>query len=412
MAKLVKIIRSPFLWAATIGACLPLLAWSLLPVASEAQTSGDKLQDIQSQIDHKRKEVGERKDYEGTLVKDINYHTSKVEKLENSIGSLRRTQIQIQTKLDTRKEELFKIQDDLRKQRALSVKYSERLKRSKKILSTRLRELYMADDPDVLSAVLSVDGFSDLIERGELLNKLREQDKRIVTMVRDAKQDADRAKEKLGSLENAQQKKMASIVKSRDAIAENKQQLVDRRAEFASARAQKQAVLNSSKAKTHHLEEDLAGLEAASEKIGNAIRSAQSPGSQPAGPVKPGSGGFIWPINSSITSPFGPRWGRMHTGLDLEGVTGDPIRAAKSGTVIVAGGGAGYSGYGIVTVIDHGGGVSTLYAHQSSLAVSNGAKVKQGQVIGRVGCTGHCFGDHLHFEIRINGNPVNPAGYL
>ena len=99
----------------------------------------------------------------------------------------------------------------------------------------------------------------------------------------------------------------------------------------------------------------------------------------------------------------------MHEGIDIAAPSGTPIRAAQAGTVILA---APTSGYGNYTCIDHGGGLSSCYAHQSSYAISVGASVGQGEVIGYVGCTGSCFGDHLHFEIRVNGAAVDPLGYL
>jgi murein DD-endopeptidase MepM/ murein hydrolase activator NlpD len=99
----------------------------------------------------------------------------------------------------------------------------------------------------------------------------------------------------------------------------------------------------------------------------------------------------------------------MHTGIDIGVPYGTPIHAAAAGTVIYCG---WEEGYGNFTVIDHGGNLATAYAHQSSIAVSCGQHVEQGQVIGYVGCTGHCFGPHLHFEVRINGEPVDPLGYL
>jgi murein DD-endopeptidase MepM/ murein hydrolase activator NlpD len=118
---------------------------------------------------------------------------------------------------------------------------------------------------------------------------------------------------------------------------------------------------------------------------------------------------LIWPVNGPITSPFGWRWGRMHEGIDIGVGYGTPIHAAAAGTVAYCG---WMSGYGNLVAIDHGGGLSTAYGHQSSIAVGCGQSVSQGQVIGYVGCTGHCFGPHLHFEVRVNGNPVDPLGYL
>ena len=114
-------------------------------------------------------------------------------------------------------------------------------------------------------------------------------------------------------------------------------------------------------------------------------------------------------MSAPITSPFGWRWGRMHEGIDIGAAYGTPIHAAASGTVIYCG---WEEGYGNLTVIDHGGNIATAYGHQSSIAVSCGQQVSQGQVIGYVGCTGHCTGPHLHFEVRVNGNPVDPLGYL
>jgi murein DD-endopeptidase MepM/ murein hydrolase activator NlpD len=103
------------------------------------------------------------------------------------------------------------------------------------------------------------------------------------------------------------------------------------------------------------------------------------------------------------------RWGRLHAGIDIAVPSGTPIRAADSGRVVLA---AYTSGYGNYVCIQHNSSLSTCYAHLSSYATSSGAAASQGQVIGYVGCTGHCFGDHLHFETRVNGSPVDPMGYL
>jgi murein DD-endopeptidase MepM/ murein hydrolase activator NlpD len=128
-----------------------------------------------------------------------------------------------------------------------------------------------------------------------------------------------------------------------------------------------------------------------------------------AGPIRRGSGDFIWPINGQFTSPFGQRWGRLHAGIDLAAPTGRPIRAAASGRVILA---APTGGYGNYTCIAHNSSISTCYAHQSRFGARVGESVRQGDVIGYVGNTGHSFGAHLHFEVRIGGRPVDPMDYL
>ncbi len=120
-------------------------------------------------------------------------------------------------------------------------------------------------------------------------------------------------------------------------------------------------------------------------------------------------------VVSQITSPFGYRvhpilgTRRLHTGIDMSAGSGTPIRAAASGRVILA---AYYGGYGNAVIIDHGGGISTLYAHQSRIAVSKGSQVGAGDTVGYVGSTGFSTGPHLHFEVRQNGTPVNPVSYL
>jgi murein DD-endopeptidase MepM/ murein hydrolase activator NlpD len=150
-------------------------------------------------------------------------------------------------------------------------------------------------------------------------------------------------------------------------------------------------------------------LQAESDRIAQLARDS-------GGGAPMGNGTFIWPVNAPITSGFGYRTDPVtgaqafHSGLDLGAACGTPIKAAGTGVVISAGFNTG--GYGNMTLINHGGGLSTLYGHQSSIIVSAGQNVSQGQVIGYVGSTGKSTGCHLHFEVRVNGNPVDPRGYL
>lgn len=122
-----------------------------------------------------------------------------------------------------------------------------------------------------------------------------------------------------------------------------------------------------------------------------------------------GSGRLIWPITGPLTSPFGPRWGRLHAGIDISAPAGTPIRAADSGRVALAG---WQGGYGLYTCVNHTASLSSCYAHQSRLGTSQGAAVRKGQVIGYVGNTGQSFGNHLHFETWVRGRPVDPMGFL
>jgi murein DD-endopeptidase MepM/ murein hydrolase activator NlpD len=144
-------------------------------------------------------------------------------------------------------------------------------------------------------------------------------------------------------------------------------------------------------------------------EVRETLRQMRNGGGDDADPLRRGKGGMVWPINGQFTSPFGQRWGRLHAGIDLAAPTGRPIRAAADGRVILA---SPTGGYGNYTCIAHGSSISTCYAHQSRYGVSVGDSVSEGDVIGYVGNTGHSFGAHLHFEVRIGGRPVDPMDYL
>lgn len=127
------------------------------------------------------------------------------------------------------------------------------------------------------------------------------------------------------------------------------------------------------------------------------------------GPVSGGGGALLMPVGGSISSPFGQRWGRLHAGIDIAVPAGAPIRAAETGRVVIA---SPTGGYGNYVCLQHTRALTTCYAHLSRFLTSTGDVLRQGEVLGLVGCTGHCFGDHLHFETWVRGRPVDPMPYL
>jgi murein DD-endopeptidase MepM/ murein hydrolase activator NlpD len=255
--------------------------------------------------------------------------------------------------------------------------------------------------------ILESDGFADLLERAEFMQRVSQQDARIIDRVREAKAEAVAAEKRLDALEEKLRKIAAEVARRAAEVDAIKDRLVDRQQEFQGARAVKARALATTRDHRRNLEGDLAALEKEQAAVLARLQSAQGGGS--AGPIRQGSGSLIWPVNGPVVSGFGMRWGRLHAGVDIAVPAGTPIRAADSGRVVLLGWTGGYGNY---TCIDHGSSLSTCYAHQSRYGTSMGASVSQGQVIGYVGCTGHCFGDHLHFETRVNGSPVDPMGYL
>src|SRR3954452_698124 len=390
-------------------AVIPLALWAVLPMLSDGSVQGQAAS-IGSKIDRKKRLIEAKKGRERVLSSTITRYSKRIGSLQGDITVLERKQVAIQTDLDNKRAELSRIQEQLRQERIRLARLRARLAEAQNALPKRLVELYKADKPDVITVVLESDGFADLLERTEFMKRVSDQDSRIIDRVRTARDDAKKTAAHLAVLEKRQITVADAIAARRDAVSRVRVQLVDRRDAFARVRSAKSTALASTRDSRQHLEGDLALLEKENAKIQARLASAQN-GSGPvaAGPIKPGSGGLIWPVNGPVVSPFGMRWGRLHAGVDIAVPSGTPVHAAKSGRVLIAG---WVSGYGNYTCIGHGSGLSTCYGHQSSIGVSVGQSVSQGQVIGSSGCTGHCFGPHVHFETRINGAPVDPMGYL
>jgi murein DD-endopeptidase MepM/ murein hydrolase activator NlpD len=271
------------------------------------------------------------------------------------------------------------------------------------VLAARLVEIYKADSPDALTVILSADGFGDLLERAEFLDRISDQDREITDRVRGLRDQAQDQAVELAKLEEREQLAAERILRERDQIASAQNQLLSSRDQLASARADKRGALASVRAEKNEAMEDLASLEAEQARVAGALQGSP-------GPIKQGSGQLIWPLNGPVTGVFGEvRPGHLHSGVDIAVPEGTPIRAADSGRVALMGWVGGYGNY---TCVQHTASMSTCYGHQSSFATSNGASVTQGQVIGYSGNTGNSTGPHLHFEVRINGSPVDPMGYL
>jgi len=276
-------------------------------------------------------------------------------------------------------------------------------------LNARLVEVYEQGDVDSVDVILGASSLSDLVDGLDYVNQVGAADERIATSVGRAKASAREAREGTRKLRVVVATETRAVEARTEQVRAVRHELVSNRRELVSVRSTTRVSLESVRASEREAVGEAQALEQVSASLGAQIQAAQSASSYSPPSTSPSSSGFIWPVNGPVTSPFGVRWGRMHTGIDIGVRYGTPIHAAASGNVIYA---DWMDGYGNLVFIDHGSGLSTGYAHQSSIAVSNGQTVTQGQVIGYVGCTGHCFGPHLHFEVRVNGAPVDPLGYL
>lgn len=378
---------------ATVGAIVAALTalYLALPMGSNAKSAAELQQDI-----------ARKRAKEGVLTSEIQGMSSKIRGLQGRIRKLQARQNTIQADLDRKEARQREIAVELKRTRARLARLKARLAHGKKVLSKRIVAVYKAGEPDILTVALQSDGFAQLVERTTYLHEVAKQDKRVILAVTGLKDETKRETVKLAKLEAEASRLVAQVKARRDEVASAKGQLADRRGDLSSARNSRQSTLAHVSSSRREDEEDLAAMQRSSNAVQGYLQ-------QDAGPIKHGTGRFIYPINGTFTSPFGPRWGRLHAGIDLAAPSGTPIRAADGGRVRYAG---WMSGYGNYTCIQHSGSLSTCYAHQSSIGVSVGQQVKQGQVIGAVGNTGHSFGAHLHFEVRVNGSPVDPMGYL
>jgi murein DD-endopeptidase MepM/ murein hydrolase activator NlpD len=372
-------------------------------VASRKQAIDARLQAVQAKI--ARAEQRERE-----LAADIASVNGQIRDLASQVGVVSVRLAPLERDLALHKEKLDRLNELYRVQTERFEFYRHEYDALIDRLGNRLIDLYEGGESGSLEVLLSARSFSDLISQADYIQAVGVQDKNISGQVGTAKQRVHEQREHTKRFRALAAAETRTIAIRTSQVRALRDQLLASKNRLAAARAAKRESLrNVAESKQEYLHE-AAGLAQASASLSSQIQSAQSSNSySPPGDTTLSAAGFIWPVNGPVTSGFGMRWGRMHEGIDIGVGSGTPIHAAASGRVVYSG---WMDGYGNLVAIDHGRGISTAYGHQSSLAVGNGQIVTQGQVIGYVGCTGHCFGPHLHFEVRINGSPVDPLGYL
>ena len=263
-------------------------------------------------------------------------------------------------------------------------------------LGKRVRDIYIHGQISYLDVLFGAKDFNDLMTRMDFLKRIIRRDYNLVTEVAAVKDQ----------LELAQ----AELEKDRETQAEQESRAHKARLDMEEMVGRQQALIERLKTDKALIDQQYEELMAASRQVGAMIRERGDGGVQASG-----AGAMIWPISGPVTSEFGwrvhPITGsqRFHSGVDIGGDYGQSVHAAQSGTVEYAG---WISGYGNAVIINHGGGITTLYGHNQSLAVSEGQSVSQGQTIAYCGSTGNSTGPHCHFEVRRNGEPVSPYSYL
>jgi murein DD-endopeptidase MepM/ murein hydrolase activator NlpD len=388
-----------------------LLACLLLVVSPALGQDGvgERKQVIDARIDVLAKKIDVARQREGILSSQIAVVTSKIRGLQDDVDSASARLGQLEAVLALHERKLDRLNQLYQVQTRKLVFLQRQHKAAMERLNRRLVEIYTSDPTSALTVVLEAASFSDLLDQLEFLNDIGTQDERIAREVEVAKlamQETRNATRKTRKQVAATTRIVATRTAEQRAV---RDRLAWSQRQLATARRDKRATLATVQENKQHALDHMRSLQAQSAELGARIRSAQSSVIVPGPTGQASAAGFVWPVHGVLTSSFGWRWGRMHEGIDLAVPTGTPVVAAAAGTVIVAG---WLGGYGNLVVVDHGNGFSTAYGHNTSVAVGFGQSVAQGQLVAYSGNTGHSTGPHVHFEVRINGSPVDPLGYL
>ena len=291
----------------------------------------------------------------------------------------------------------------------------------KEIFNRRAVMAYMGgqgrplDDLSLAGELLSnPSDLTDVARRSEIVKGVSEQDNDAYERLTETQHQLAAEEVALTAARDRAKKRSADAQSAVAAVARLKKDQEAAKAELDQRIAALAAEADALAAEQTKLEELIKQRQAALEAARKARAAAgQAVGNGLSRLPRTGAGispsGFIWPVNGVLTSGYGPRWGRMHTGIDIGAPSGTPIKAAKAGEVIFTG---WLGGYGNAVILDHGDGVATLYGHQSRIGCTEGQILNQGDILGFVGTTGHSTGNHLHFEVRVDAEPRNPRPYL
>ena len=394
---------------------LLLLALGLVLAAPAG--AGDNFGDQKAAVDAKlatlHAKIARAQAKESALTSQIGSLTSQIKTLEVQVGDVSSKLATLQSDLALHQRRLDKLNQLFHLQtiryRYLKHEYTLALRR----LNLRLIDIYKQDEPTTVDVLLAARSFNDVLDQLDYLGAIAKQDKTVAGQVATAKRQIKRQRAATTKVRRSVKQETHVINARVQQQAILRGELLSSRGKLAGARSDKSRALVITRKQVQDEIQESKALESASAQLAAKLRA----GSTQAGSVAaggstsepPSSSGFAWPLSGPITSPFGMRWGTLHPGIDIGVPTGTPIHAAGNGTVVWCG---WMSGYGNLVMIDHHNGLATLYGHQSRIAVSCNQQVTQGETIGYVGCTGFCTGPHLHFEVRLNGNAVDPLGYL
>ena len=373
-------------WKRILSAIL-LLSFVLFAVtpalADELEEKKQELTNIQQQAEEAQRKAEQARSKERSISEQLRRIQGELDSAQDEFESIN--------------DQLENTEEQIQSNTELATRLTAKMQSQTKVLHRRIRDIYKNGQVNYVDVLFGAKDFNDFVSRMDILKRILAYDNALIQSTKADRQALEKAKAQLES--------------DRLKIIDLRKQAAVKRDQVAGRRQERQGVLNAATYEREMAERAYRELIETSKQIETMIRKIQSGEKNVGG----STGTMLWPADGEITSPFGwrvhPIFGtqRLHTGIDIGADYGDATRAADGGVVIHS---DWMGGYGNAVIIDHGNGISTLYAHNSQLLVSEGQTVAKGQTVARVGSTGYSTGPHLHFEVRQNGTPVNPLNFL
>ena len=394
-----------------------VLSLAIGAVPAIAGDLDDDLRRVSDRIGEMTDQISEATANRSTLAADVVATKARIDEVLSGLSRVRDDLAALESSIREQRTALEIVRVDLSRRYDELTATRGRLEGAKADAIESARQAYMSAGPTTPEIAFSAKAVSEIAVGVEYMERLTRSSETAVVRYEELLGEEETELNEIEVLELLLADETARLEQDQSTLDGLHRLLQERSDELQAEFESQKELLAKVEAEIAHFEGELAGLETEQSSIKSVITAAAAKAEAATAAPRASRGGGVlaWPLPGPILSGFGPRvhpilgTTKMHNGLDLDGPSGQPITAAGSGTVILAG---AKGGYGTTVMIDHGGGMVTLYAHQSSIAVSQGQKVSSGQVIGYVGSSGLSTGPHLHFEVRIGGDPADPLAYL
>ena len=409
-----------------------LLAISI-PITAFATSLNDakkELNDVNKEIKDTKNKLHEVKEEQDNVRKQLDNIEKDLEAKEEELATVESRLVQVQSELETvqkelkdTEEELLRTQERLEQLKAELEEANNKAKEQEELNAVRVRAMYMNSPSSYLELLLEAKSLNDLLNRVDMIIQMVNYDQQVFDKLQEYRDEVEQKKieceeqeKQITECKNEIENKKALLEQKKNEIKATKEKINQQKAAIQASQNEKESLLSQLSAEEAKVRKELEQMEKESKELERLIKELTKKSENKNPPSK---GGYMWPAPgyTHISSPFGYRVHpitkqyKLHKGIDISGsnISNKSAVAAADGTVILS---QYYGTYGYCVIVDHGGGISTLYAHGWSTTVSVGQKVKKGDTVLKIGSTGSSTGPHLHFEVRKDGTPVNPLNYV